>query len=200
MPTKTVTESTKGIRYNAAQKQEVVDFVLAYNAKNGRGGQTKSSEHFKISPITVGTWLKAAGAKVSKSNTPKARNAKGDPATKQGTRYSTEQRQEVIDFVISHNASNGGRGGPSHAAKKFGISVITIGSWLKGSGFEEMNKTFRAAKIAAKAKKLSGVISRVSNDFDAKLIALQALSKQIAATEATLTVLNDKFVALKATL
>jgi hypothetical protein len=40
-----------------------VDFVEAYNAKNGRGGQNQAAKKFKLSVLTVSAWLKAAGAK-----------------------------------------------------------------------------------------------------------------------------------------
>ena len=53
--------STKGVRYTDSQKKEVVDFAVNYNAANGRGGQSKASEKFGISQLTVASWLKAAG-------------------------------------------------------------------------------------------------------------------------------------------
>jgi hypothetical protein len=56
-------KSKKGVRYTPEQKREVVDFVTAYNAANGRGGQSHAAAKFKLSVLTVATWLKNAGAK-----------------------------------------------------------------------------------------------------------------------------------------
>lgn len=56
-------KTKKGIRYSPEHKKSVVDFVEAYNAKNGRGGQNQAAKKFKLSVLTVSAWLKAAGAK-----------------------------------------------------------------------------------------------------------------------------------------
>jgi transposase-like protein len=53
----------RGSRYSADFKQEVVDFVNAYNASKGRGGQSEAARKFKLSILTVSTWLKKGGAK-----------------------------------------------------------------------------------------------------------------------------------------
>jgi transposase-like protein len=67
-----------------------------------------------------------------------------------GKRYSTEEKAKIVAFVNEHNAKNK-RGGQLTAAKKFGISQITIASWLKKSGSKPTAKT--AVKAAAKAPK-----------------------------------------------
>lgn len=126
--------ATKGIRYTDAQKKEVMDFVVSYNAENGRGGQSKAAEKFKISQLTVATWLKggasskaqkaAKSAKAPKTaKTPKVTKAPAN--SKLGSRYSDVQKKEVTDFVVEYNAANG-RGGPSKASKKFSISPLTV--------------------------------------------------------------------------
>lgn len=51
------------VRYDQKKKDEVVAFVENHNAKNGRGGQTAAVKKFKISPITIGSWLEKAGSK-----------------------------------------------------------------------------------------------------------------------------------------
>ena len=51
-------KSKKGKRYTDAEKQKIVDFVTAYNAKNGRGGASNASKKFGVSQLTVGAWLK----------------------------------------------------------------------------------------------------------------------------------------------
>lgn len=46
--------------YTDAQKFEVVSFVNAYNADHGKGGQNEAARRFKLSPLTISVWLKAA--------------------------------------------------------------------------------------------------------------------------------------------
>jgi DNA invertase Pin-like site-specific DNA recombinase len=76
-----------GTRYTDAQKKEVVDFAVAYNAANGRGGQSKAAAKFKVSPLTVVSWLKAAGVKkATKKSAGKAANASKAPKAKKAAR------------------------------------------------------------------------------------------------------------------
>ena len=205
--------STKGIRYTDAQKKEVVDFAVNYNAANGRGGQSKAAEKFNISQLTIAGWLKSSGtpapakaAKVAKAAKPAkvAKKAKAEGASKVGTRYTDEQKQEVVDFTVAYNEANG-RGGQSKAAAKFGVSPLTVMAWLKSAGVKggakkvavkapKATKAAKPAKVAKVAKSSSG------SDFDSKLSALQALRKEIASAEAALDKLNAKFDSLKASL
>jgi transposase-like protein len=219
--------STKGVRYTDAQKKEVVDFTVNYNSANGRGGQSKASEKFNVSQLTISGWLKAAGAPSSKSakapkapKAPKASKAAKPPkvakapkakdGAKLGSRYTPEQKQEVIDFVVAYNKANG-RGGPSNASKKFGISPLTVVAWLKAAGESTVKnaprkgaKVAKVAKVAKTAKATKGAAVAKSNsssgDFNSKLNSLLALSTEIAATETKLAQLQAKFSSLKASL
>src|SRR6478736_8317244 len=65
-------------------------------------------------------------------------------ASTKGVRYTDTQKKEVVDFAVNYNTTHG-RGGQSKAAEKFGISQITIASWLKAAG--------TPSKAAAKAPK-----------------------------------------------
>ncbi len=49
-------------------------------------------------------------------------------ATKKGKRYSDEEKAKILAYAEAQ-----GRGGQSAAAKKFGVSPLTISSWKKGS-------------------------------------------------------------------
>lgn len=51
------------VRYDQKAKDEVVAFILKYNEENNRGGQSAAAAKYKISPITIGNWLKKAGVK-----------------------------------------------------------------------------------------------------------------------------------------
>jgi transposase-like protein len=80
MSTTTKKKAVQGIRYTDAQKQEVVNFVLSTNAAQGRGGVSKASTKFKVSPITVNSWLKAAGASAAPKSVTAAPAAKAPAA------------------------------------------------------------------------------------------------------------------------
>lgn len=63
MSSKSKVPTTRGTRYTDKQKAEIIDFVNKVNSEKGRGGQTIASKKFKISPITISSWLKKSGAK-----------------------------------------------------------------------------------------------------------------------------------------
>lgn len=67
MSSKQQKSAATGIRYTDSQKKEVVDFVVQYNKTNGRGGQSLAARKFKVTPLTVSAWLKAAGKKRAKA-------------------------------------------------------------------------------------------------------------------------------------
>lgn len=79
MSTANKKESTKGKRYSASQKKEVVDFVEKYNADNGRGGQSAAAAKFGVSQLTISSWLKSSGAPALKKG---AKGVKGAKAAK----------------------------------------------------------------------------------------------------------------------
>ncbi len=54
-------KTTKGKRYSAEEKKDIVAFVQKYNAENGRGGQSAASKKYGISQLSVSSWLKASG-------------------------------------------------------------------------------------------------------------------------------------------
>lgn len=55
-----------------------------------------------------------------------AKKAKGRG---KGTRYSAEQKAEILDFAATY-----GRGGQTAAALKFNVSPLTISNWKKSAG------------------------------------------------------------------
>ncbi|MEI8039252.1 MAG: hypothetical protein WCJ14_12755, partial [Verrucomicrobiota bacterium] len=76
----------RGSRYTPEKKQEIIDYVIAYNAANGRGGQSKAVDKYKLSAITCASWLKAAGVPTGKgavkTKAPKVVKAKAPKALK----------------------------------------------------------------------------------------------------------------------
>lgn len=61
---------SRGVRYGADVKKEVVKFVHDYNQQNGRGGQSAAARKFDITILTVSAWLRNATDK-SPTTTPK---------------------------------------------------------------------------------------------------------------------------------
>ena len=209
MSTKNKKVAPTGIRYTDAQKQEIVDFVAKYNADNGRGGQSAASKKYKVTQLTIAGWIKSLGGKSAAKAKPAAAKPASAPAaapasaklardekvvrlakpapgkSTKGIRYTPAQKQEVIDFVTSYNAANG-RGGQSHAAKRFGLSVLTVSSWLKSSG----------AKV--RKGKVSFVNAGISPALTAKVQNLISLGEEIRKVEAELQTLRAKYDSARA--
>lgn len=58
--------------------------------------------------------------------------AKNNNAAK-GRRYSLSEKRAVIEYVETVNGEKG-RGGITAAAKRFGVSPLTVSSWLRVNG------------------------------------------------------------------
>jgi transposase-like protein len=104
-----------------------------------------------------------------------------------GKRYTAEEKQQIVDFVNKHNAAHG-RGGATAASKKFGVSQLTVASWLKNSGGAAVSNGRRTGK-AAGAGGRSGVLAELSK-----------LDEVISAKRKELDVLETRFQKLKASL
>ncbi|HEX7260392.1 MAG TPA: hypothetical protein VF258_01125 [Luteolibacter sp.] len=137
-------------------------------------------------------------------------------ASTKGVRYTDSQKKEVVDFAVNYNAANG-RGGQSKAAEKFGISQLTVASWLKAAGTPtkataKASSTAKVAGVKSSAgkgtKKAAPSVTKtvkasapaVPGDISAKLNELLSLSKEIAGAEAQLAKLQARFSSLKASL
>jgi len=89
------------------------------------------------------------------STTPKKNASKGK-------RYSEEEKAEILKFINEVN-SDKGRGGQSAASKKYGISQLTLSSWMKkasnpGAPKGKPGRKPKAVK-AAKAEKAAPAAS-----------------------------------------
>jgi hypothetical protein len=209
MSSKTKKASTRGVRYDAAKQQEVVDFVTDYNAGNGRGGQAAAAKKFGITQLTIAGWLKRSGKPAVKKAAAKkaikaAKVAKAVKAVKtvktggkgRGRRYSDSERKAVIDFVLNHNQANG-RGGQAAAVKKFGLTALTVAGWLKAVGAPKPGKKTVSSKgaTAAKAAKkgMSAAISSNATTLVAKVGTLLDLADRIRGLENQLEVLRSEY-------
>ena len=64
-------------------------------------------------------------------------------------RYTSDERQEILDFVQSVNATKG-YGGASAAVKKFGVTHKSIAYWLRKRGIKgsmELGRSERAKTL-----------------------------------------------------
>ena len=51
--------AAKGRRYSTKEKADIIAFVDKVNADKGRGGQSAASKKYKISPLTISSWIRA---------------------------------------------------------------------------------------------------------------------------------------------
>jgi transposase-like protein len=51
--------AAKGRRYTTKEKAEIIAFVDKVNSEKGRGGQSAASKKFKISPLTISSWIRS---------------------------------------------------------------------------------------------------------------------------------------------
>ncbi|MBK1829341.1 hypothetical protein JIN77_01270 [Verrucomicrobiaceae bacterium R5-34] len=107
-----------------------------------------------------------------------------------GTRYSNAEKAKVLEYVDSVNAAKG-RGGAAAASRKFNISQITIGQWVKKAGTPTSTKK-STAKGASKAASKSA-----SKGFAAKLRRLADVHEAISQKEAELQALQQEYAQLK---
>lgn len=72
-------------------------------------------------------------------------------ANKKGKRYSDVEKAEILNFIAGQ-----GRGGATQAAKKFGISPLTLSNWKKASGGSSKKAKTGGISKDAVLKSLSG--------------------------------------------
>jgi transposase-like protein len=99
-----------------------------------------------------------------------------------GKRYTAEEKAKIVSFVEDYNTSNG-RGGQSAASKKFGVSQLTVSTWLKNAG-------------GGGSSSKSGGKGSMQN----KLSTMLTLGQEIAKLDRELSSKRSKFEALKASL
>lgn len=51
--------SAKGRRYTSKEKAEIIAYVDKVNEEKGRGGQSAASKKYKISPLTISSWIRS---------------------------------------------------------------------------------------------------------------------------------------------
>ncbi len=124
MSTKNKKASATGVRYSDAQKKEVVDFVIQYNSKNGRGGQSVASKKFKVTPLTISAWIKAAGVASSAKPTAKKAKKAAKPAAKKAKKAAKPAAVKAVKPAAVKAAKPAK---PAKAASKMGRGSLYSG-------------------------------------------------------------------------
>lgn len=93
-----------------------------------------------------------------------------------GKRYSDREKAQVLSFVEKVNAEKG-RGGITAAAKKYGITPLTISNWIKKAGAPHSRPPRDSADFAANLRRLAEIHEAISQ----KEGELQALQREYSA-------------------
>lgn len=94
---------------------------------------------------------------------------------KKGKRYTEQEKSEILAFVAEVNKKNK-RGGQKAASEKFGISPLTISSWLKKS----KKKPAAAAAVAAAAPAAAVKVAKKAARKAAKKAVRRKVAKKVA--------------------
>ena len=97
-------------------------------------------------------------------------------STKNKRRYTPEEKQSVLDFIAERKTQNN-RGAQKEAAERFGISTVTISSWMKASKAKRGSKPGTKNTTAPKTQPLAAA-------QPADLRRLAAVLEEIADLEA----------------
>ncbi len=98
-----------------------------------------------------------------------------------GKRYSTVEKAEILIFVDKHNAEKG-RGGAAAASRKFKVSQLTIGNWLREAGSPSPRRKKQASDITKVLKRLGEIhkkMAKVEEELDGLRKEYAALKGQL---------------------
>lgn len=96
--------------------------------------------------------------------------------SKNKRRYTPEEKQEVLNFIAERKTQNK-RGSQKEAAERFGISTVTISSWVKATKVKRGRKPGTKNATAPKSRPLAEA-------QPADLRRLAAVLEEIAELEA----------------
>ncbi len=215
-------KKTTALRYTEEEKKEIVDFVLAYNAANKRGGQAKATQKYKVSPVTLNAWLKAGEASIV-SKTAKKTSKQVAKAAKESAKKELEkvpagaavsEELSVQEAAPEMQISPGGKGRRYSSAEKHHIlDFIEEYNQTHGRGGQSQAAAkFRVSvmTISGWRKSLAGsfrsrksagsINSGVSAALVSKVSNLIEIGNQIRQAETDLAKLKHKFDSLSATI
>lgn len=96
-------------------------------------------------------------------------------APSRGKRYSNTEKAEILTFVDNHNAKNG-RGGAAAASRKYQVSQLTIGNWLREAGSPSPSRKTKTGDISKTLKRLGDIHKKMAKVEE----ELSALRKEYA--------------------
>lgn len=116
--------------------------------------------------------------------------------TKNRRRYTPEEKQAVLDFIAERKTQNK-RGAQKEAAAQFGISTVTISSWMKASKVKRGRKPGTKNTPAPKSlplasaqpadlRRLAAVLEEIA-DLEAQTTKLETLRAEAEELRARLT-------------
>lgn len=216
-------KKTTALRYTEEEKKEIVDFVLAYNAANKRGGQAKATQKYNVSPVTLNSWLKTSEAstvsKMAKKTSKRVAKAAKESANKELEEVppaGAAASEELVaqDAAPEMQIAPGGKGRRYSSAEKHHIlDFIEEYNQTHGRGGQSQAAAkFRVSvmTISGWRKSLAGsfrsrksagsINSGVSAALVSKVSNLIEIGNQIRQAETDLAKLKHKFDSLSATI
>ncbi|MCW1883681.1 hypothetical protein OKA04_03010 [Luteolibacter flavescens] len=67
--------ASKGRRYSQKEKAEILAFVNKVNEEKGRGGQMAATKKYKLSPLTIASWIRSGVSEEGETPIVAAHNA-----------------------------------------------------------------------------------------------------------------------------
>jgi len=85
-------------KYSKQERQDILEFVQAYNKENGRGGKAAATEKFGVNPNSIRNWQ--AGVAEPKVVHARARKPRADRAANTGTPVIQESSVQILEKMI----------------------------------------------------------------------------------------------------
>ena len=105
-------------------------------------------------------------------------------------RYTAEEKANILEFIVQHKATHS-RGAQKAAAEKFGVSSVTVSSWVRaskkkpgrklGSKSESSRKKSFHIESPCELRELAGILEQIAEleALTAKLDALRTRAEEI---------------------
>jgi len=151
-----------------------------FDNENAAVYQEEEASITSPSPKPISTKPAKRKKTMKKSSVKKAIKKTVKKATKTGTRYTEAEKQKVIDFV----KNNPGRGSLSKAVREFGVTFLTLKSWLKKEG-GQVEKAVKSIVKSVKGKRgrpkgsVSKALGKGVDEFDSLVKAIQAKRSEL---------------------
>ena len=102
---------------------------------------------------------KKSAVKAPTKKTPQAKTTPQKSFSKSAVRYSPEQKAEILTFVRDYDETHG-KGGQTVASKRFGVSTLSIWTWMKASA-KPKKRTVAKKAAPLESSDVNEIIGRV---------------------------------------